>query len=91
MTTMVPLSEESKMRDKRDWEALAQATSMMLMVSTSSTLKFASSICMLLLFLTTYFFFLFQSAIAMTWAYQDCDKPLRVSEKRAKLARVLKE
>ena len=34
MATMVPLSEESKMQEKRDWEALAQATSMMHMVST---------------------------------------------------------
>ena len=33
MATMVLLSEESKMPEKRGWEALAQATSMMLMVS----------------------------------------------------------
>ena len=33
MATMVPPSEESKMREKRGREALAQATSMVLMVS----------------------------------------------------------
>ena len=33
MAIMVPPSKESKMRDKRDREALAQATSMVLMVS----------------------------------------------------------
>ena len=35
MATMVPLSEESKIWEKRGREALAQATSMMLMVNTS--------------------------------------------------------
>ena len=34
MATMVPPSEESKMREKRGREALAQAMSMLLMVST---------------------------------------------------------
>ena len=33
MGMMVPLTEESKMREKRGREALAQATSMVLMVS----------------------------------------------------------
>ena len=27
----------------------------------------------------------------MTWAYEDCDRPLQVSKKRAENARVLKE
>ena len=35
MATMVPPSKESNMREKRGREALAQATSMMLMVSVS--------------------------------------------------------
>ena len=39
MAIMVPSSEESKMWDKRGREALAQATSMMLMVSTPSTFE----------------------------------------------------
>ena len=34
MATLVPSSKESKMQEKRGWEALAQATSMSLMVST---------------------------------------------------------
>ena len=33
MATMVPPTEESKLQEKRGWEALAQATSMVLMVS----------------------------------------------------------
>ena len=33
MATMVPSIKESKMHQKRGWEALAQATSMVLMVS----------------------------------------------------------
>ena len=33
MTTMVPPTEESKMHEKRGWEALAQATNMVLTVS----------------------------------------------------------
>ena len=33
MATMVPPTEENKLRDKKGWEALAQATSMVLMVS----------------------------------------------------------
>ena len=33
MATMVLLSKESRMWEKRGWEALAQATSMVLMVS----------------------------------------------------------
>ena len=33
MATMVPSSEESKMREKRGWEVLAQANSMVLIVS----------------------------------------------------------
>ena len=37
MAIMVPLFEESKIWEKRSWEALAQATSMMLMVSTPLT------------------------------------------------------
>ena len=37
MATMVPSSEESRMWEERGQEALAQATSMMLMVSTLST------------------------------------------------------
>ena len=34
MATMVPPTKESKMREKRGWEALNQAASMVLMVST---------------------------------------------------------
>ena len=40
MATMVPPSKESKMREKSDWEALSQATSMVLMVSILVHLNF---------------------------------------------------
>ena len=33
----------------------------------------------------------FQSTIAMTWAYEDCDRPLKVSEKQAEFTKQIKE
>ena len=78
------------MQDKRGREALAQATSLMLMVSTQSTLKFASSICMSSLFLTTYFFS-FLECHSGDMAYGSCERPLWVSEKQAEIVQVRKE
>ena len=68
---------------------MAQATSMILMVSIA--FKFLPSDGRSLLFLTTYFSLFFSSVIAMTWAYEDCDRPLKVVESRAEYALHLKE
>ena len=79
MAIMVPPSEESKMREKMGREALAQATSMVLMVSILVHLDLHQ--------VTTdrlsnnLFLFPFQSVIAMTWAHKDCDRSLKVTEK----------
>ena len=40
MATMVPLTEESKLREKRDWEVLNQGTSIVLMISVPFILCF---------------------------------------------------
>ena len=37
------------------------------------------------------FLFPFQSAIAMTWAHEDCDRPLKVADRRTEHAHHLKE
>ena len=58
MATMVPSSDENKMRDKKGWEALTQATSMMLMVSTPSILEVCIK-CLQVIFPSNNFLFLF--------------------------------
>ena len=88
MANMVPPSEENKMRDKRGKEALAQATNMIMVVSINFLLIFFSKCCV---FFPYCFSFLMQSAMAVAWAYQDCERPLDLYDKRAAKVNLLKE
>ena len=86
---MVPLSEDSKIREKMGREALAQATSMVFIVSILVHLDLyqVTADCLS----NDLFLFPFQRAITMMWVHENYDRPLKVAEKRTEYARHLTE
>ena len=54
----------------------------------SFSLEIFSNYCV---FLLSHLFFILQRAIAATWAYQDCEKPFKLSAKQATNNKALRE
>ena len=80
MVNLVPPSEEDRLRDKKGKKALAQSTSVIMVVSFNSFLEFFLSV---VCFFPHHFSFLLQSAMAAAWVYEDYERPFNLSDKWA--------
>ena len=89
MATMVPPIEESKLREKKGREALAQAINMVLLVSILVRLDSYQLIADRLS--NDLFLFSFSECHSDDLRDEDYDRPLRVGDRRAKHARQLKK